>query len=57
MMTDVPGWTDRNQHDPGVTLLELLAWLAGALLFTLGLYAYLTRRGHRRRVLQFPHCF
>ena len=22
-----PGWTDHNVHDPGVTLLELLAWL------------------------------
>ena len=23
-----PGWTDYNAHDPGITLLELLAWLA-----------------------------
>lgn len=23
-----PGWTDHNAHDPGVTLLELFAWLA-----------------------------
>ncbi len=22
-----PGWTDHNVHDPGVTLVELLAWL------------------------------
>lgn len=22
-----PGWTDYNAHDPGITLLELLAWL------------------------------
>lgn len=22
-----PGWTDHNAHDPGVTLIELLAWL------------------------------
>jgi predicted phage baseplate assembly protein len=22
-----PGWTDENMHDPGITLLELLAWL------------------------------
>jgi hypothetical protein len=34
-------WTDQNQHDPGVTLLDLLTWLAGGLLFALGLYAYL----------------
>jgi predicted phage baseplate assembly protein len=23
-----PGWTDHNVHDPGVTLIELLAWIA-----------------------------
>src|SRR5207244_12739590 len=23
-----PGWTDHNVHDPGITLLELLAWVA-----------------------------
>src|SRR4051794_4132285 len=23
-----PEWTDHNAHDPGVTLLELFAWLA-----------------------------
>lgn len=23
-----PGWTDHNLHDPGVTLLELFAWVA-----------------------------
>ncbi|MDD4801896.1 MAG: putative baseplate assembly protein [Syntrophomonas sp.] len=22
-----PGWTDENYHDPGITLIELLAWL------------------------------
>jgi len=22
-----PGWTDENHHDPGITLIELLAWL------------------------------
>ena len=25
-----PGWTDQNAHDPGVTLLELFAWLTEA---------------------------
>ena len=25
-----PAWTDFNVHDPGVTLLQLLAWLAEA---------------------------
>src|SRR5690242_7996365 len=24
----VPAWTDYNAHDPGITLMELLAWLA-----------------------------
>src|SRR6185369_16482773 len=23
-----PEWTDHNYHDPGVTLIELLAWVA-----------------------------
>lgn len=23
-----PGWTDHNVHDPGITLMELFAWLA-----------------------------
>ena len=23
-----PGWTDHNAHDPGITLLELFAWIA-----------------------------
>ena len=23
-----PEWTDANQHDPGVTLLEVQAWIA-----------------------------
>lgn len=23
-----PGWTDFNAHDPGITLIELMAWLA-----------------------------
>jgi predicted phage baseplate assembly protein len=28
-----PGWTDYNAHDPGVTLLELFAWLSEMLMF------------------------
>src|ERR1700682_1358689 len=23
-----PGWTDHNVHDPGITLIEMFAWLA-----------------------------
>jgi hypothetical protein len=45
----VPDWTDGNRSDPGVTFVELFAWLASALVFTLGLYAYLKRRDGRLR--------
>jgi len=36
-----PSWTDFNRHDPGITLLELFAWLALGLL--------LGRLVHKRR--------
>ena len=42
-------WTDGNEHDPGVSLLELFAWL-GALMFSLGLLEYVKRRRRRRTV-------
>jgi hypothetical protein len=29
-----PGWTDYNAHDPGITLMELLAWVAEAQLYS-----------------------
>lgn len=31
-----PLWTDHNAHDPGITLLELLAWLTEGDLYRLG---------------------
>jgi predicted phage baseplate assembly protein len=31
-----PDWTDYNAHDPGITLLELLAWVTEAQLYSLG---------------------
>src|SRR5437763_7591257 len=31
-----PEWTDHNAHDPGITLMELLAWVAEAQLYSLG---------------------
>ncbi|MDQ6891910.1 MAG: putative baseplate assembly protein [Acidobacteriota bacterium] len=31
-----PDWTDYNAHDPGITLMELLAWTAEAQLYSLG---------------------
>lgn len=30
-----PGWTDHNESDPGVTLIELFAWMTDMLLFRL----------------------
>lgn len=30
-----PEWTDHNDHDPGLTLLDLSAWLAEAALYRL----------------------
>lgn len=30
-----PDWTDYNLHDPGITLLELLAWVAEAQMYSL----------------------
>jgi hypothetical protein len=27
-----PSWSDANEHDPGITLVALLAWLAVGLL-------------------------
>jgi hypothetical protein len=30
-----PGWTDHNLHDPGITLMELLAWTAEAQIYAL----------------------
>jgi len=31
-----PQWTDHNVHDPGITLLELLAWNTEAQIYSLG---------------------
>jgi predicted phage baseplate assembly protein len=30
-----PGWTDHNVSDPGITLVELFAWLTEALIYRL----------------------
>ena len=43
-----PDWSDRNDSDPGITLLQLLPWLAAGLLFTAGAVA---ARRRRRRAL------
>ena len=31
-----PDWTDYNAHDPGITLMELLAWVTEAQLYSVG---------------------
>ena len=42
-----PDWTDANEHDPGVTILVVLAFALTAL-GALGA-AYVATRTHRRR--------
>lgn len=32
-----PAWTDHNLHDPGITLLELLAWIVDQQIYQIGL--------------------
>jgi hypothetical protein len=36
MRAHAPGWTDRSDADPGITMLEMLAFLAEGLRFQLG---------------------
>lgn len=43
MTTD---WTDHNSHDPGITLLQLLAYTAEALIVVAAVTAWWS---HRRR--------
>jgi hypothetical protein len=31
-----PGWTDHNLHDPGITLIDLLAWITDQEIFRIG---------------------
>jgi Baseplate J-like protein len=40
-----PDWTDHNLHDPGITLIELLAWITDQEIFRIG-FGY---RGDRYR--------
>lgn len=43
---DVADWTDGNESDPGVSILEAFAWFALALFFVAGFRA--ARRRHTR---------
>ncbi|HVG04797.1 MAG TPA: hypothetical protein VM937_07620 [Burkholderiaceae bacterium] len=36
LVKHAPDWTEQNTHDPGVALLELLAWLAESLVYRTG---------------------
>jgi hypothetical protein len=47
-MTDSPDWTDFNQSDPGITLLQLFAFLAAGLLFGVLFVSTWYRRRRRR---------
>jgi hypothetical protein len=40
---NAPAWTDHNVHDPGIMLMELLAWIADAQIYSLARM----RRGER----------
>jgi hypothetical protein len=31
-----PDWTDHNLHDPGITLIDLIAWIADAQIYRIG---------------------
>ena len=42
--SSAPAWTDHNAHDPGITLIELLAWVAEAQIYSLSK----TRRDERQ---------
>ncbi len=42
-----PGWTDHNVHDPGITLIELFAWLVEQLMYR----ANRIPERHRRKFL------
>ena len=35
ILTYAPNWTDHNLSDPGITLIELFAWLVEGLIFRL----------------------
>lgn len=46
--TLAPEWTDHNTHDPGIMLVELLAWIAEAQMYALGRTSRDERRAYAR---------
>jgi hypothetical protein len=50
-MASSPQWTDLNEPDPGISILELFAFLAAAYLFMASLRSILVRTGLVRRTV------
>ncbi|MBV1800627.1 putative baseplate assembly protein [Siccirubricoccus sp. G192] len=50
-----PHWTDHNLHDPGITLLELLAWTAEAQIYGLGRMRRDERQAYAALLGVIPH--
>src|SRR6185503_5726172 len=50
-----PEWTDHNAHDPGITLMELLAWVAEAQLYSLSRVRRDERLAYAALLGIFPH--
>ncbi len=44
--TEAPGWTDWNTHDPGIMLIELMAWVADAQIYSLARLRHDERRAY-----------
>ena len=50
-----PAWTDHNIHDPGIMLVELLAWIAEAQMYAAGRMRTGERRAYARLLGVEPH--
>lgn len=48
--TLAPGWTDHNAHDPGIMLMELMAWIAEAQMYSIGRMRTDERRAYAKLV-------
>ena len=53
--SSAPAWTDYNAHDPGITLIELLAWVAEAQIYSLSKSRRDERRSYARLMGVTPH--
>src|SRR6185312_16083960 len=50
-----PEWTDYNLHDPGITMVELLAWLTELQLYRVDRVTPALRRAYLRLLGVVPH--